>query len=137
VQELVHEQFLAALREHNPARYEVQRLTDLLQVAVQEKRQHQVTVSALQEAIASGNDKIYTLELGSRQLQAAWVRNEQLLEDERRQRAQLQETLDDLYRQVSNLKEQLSLAQRRAVGAEDHCRELERGLDAAGARPTA
>ncbi len=58
VQELVHEQFLAALREHNPARYEVQRLTDLLQVAAQEKRQYQVTVAALEEAIASRNDKI-------------------------------------------------------------------------------
>ena len=134
VQELVHEQFLAALREHNPARYEVQRLTDLLQVAAQEKRQHQVTVSALEEAIASRNEKIYALELESRQLQAAWARNEQLLEEERRQRTQLQETLDDLYRQVSNLKEQLNLAQRRTAGAENRCRELERRLDAAGAR---
>jgi hypothetical protein len=48
--------------------------------------------------------------------------------------ARLRETLDDLYRQASNLKEQLNLAQRRAAGAEDRCRELERRLDAAGAR---
>jgi transcriptional regulator with XRE-family HTH domain len=134
VQDVVHEQFLAALREHSPARYEVQRLTDLLHVAAQEKRQHQVTVSALEEAIASRNDRIYALELESRQLQAAGGRNEQLLEDERRQRAQLQETLNDLYRQVSNIKEQLNLAQRRAAGAEDRCREVERRLEAAGAQ---
>ena len=134
VQELIHEQFLAALREHSPARYEVQRLTDLLHAAAQEQRQHQVTVSALEEAIASRNDKIYALELESRQLQAAGVRSEQLLEDQRRQRARLRETLDDLYRQVSNLKEQLNLAQRRAADAEDRCWELERRLDAAGAR---
>jgi transcriptional regulator with XRE-family HTH domain len=133
VQELVHEQFLAALRERNPARYEVQRLTDLLQVAAQEKRQHEVTMSALEEAIASRNDKIYALELEGRQLQAAWVRNEQLLEEERRQRVQLQETLGGLYTQVSYLKDQLNLAQRRAAGAEDRCRELEGRLDAAGA----
>lgn len=50
VHQLVHEQFLAALRAHNPARYEVQRLTDLLQVAAQEKRRYEITVAALEEA---------------------------------------------------------------------------------------
>jgi transcriptional regulator with XRE-family HTH domain len=63
VQELVHEQFLAALRGYNPARYEVQRLTDLLRAAAQEKQQFQITAAALEEAIASRNEKIYALEL--------------------------------------------------------------------------
>ena len=66
VRELVHEQFLVALRVHNPARYEVQQLTDLLRAAAQEKRQYQITVVALEEAIASRNDKIYALELEGR-----------------------------------------------------------------------
>ena len=74
VQELVHEQFLVALREHNPARYEVQRLTDLLQVAAQERRQHDITVVALEEAIASRNEKIYAFELEGRELRSAWTR---------------------------------------------------------------
>jgi transcriptional regulator with XRE-family HTH domain len=133
VQELVHEQFLAALREHNPARYEVQRLTDLLQVAAQEKRQYQITVDALEEAIASRSDKIYALELEGRQLRSAWARTEGLLGEERKQRAHLQETIDSLYTQVSFFKEQLMSAQGRAAEAEGRCRELEARLDAAGA----
>jgi transcriptional regulator with XRE-family HTH domain len=134
VQELVHEQFLAALREHNPARYEVQRLTGLLQVAAHEKRQYQLTVNALEEAIASRNDKIYALELEGRQLRSAWARAEGLLDEERKQRVHLQETIDSLYAQVSLFKEQLHSAQRQAAEAEDRCRELEARLDAAGAR---
>lgn len=133
VQELVHEQFLAALREHSPARYEVQRLTDLLQVAAQEKRQYQLTVAALEEAIASRNDKIYALELDGRQLRSGWVRTEGLFEEERKQRVHLQETIDNLCTQVSHFKEQLLSAQRRAAEAEDRCRELEARLDTAGA----
>jgi transcriptional regulator with XRE-family HTH domain len=134
VQELVHEQFLAALREHNPARYEVQRLTDLLQAAAHEKRQYQLTVTALEEAIASRNDKIYALELEGRQLRSAWARAEGLLEEERKQRVHLQETIDSLYAQVSHFKEQLLSAQRQAAEAENRCRELEARLDTAGAR---
>jgi len=134
VQELVHEQFLAALREHNPARYEVQRLTDLLQAAAHEKRQYQLTVTALEEAIASRNDKIYALELEGRQLRSAWARAEGLLDEERKQRVHLQETIEGLYAQVSHFKEQLLSAQRRAAEAENRCRELEARLDTAGAR---
>jgi transcriptional regulator with XRE-family HTH domain len=133
VQELVHEQFLAALREHNPGRYEVQRLTDLLQAAAQEQRQYQLTVAALEEAIASRNDTIYALELEGRQLRSAWGRTEGLLEEERKQRVHLQETIDSLYAQVGHFKEQLLSAQRRASEAEDRCRELEARLDTAGA----
>jgi transcriptional regulator with XRE-family HTH domain len=133
VQELVHEQFLAALREHNPARYEVQRLTDLLQAAAHEKRQYQLTVTALEEAIASRNDKIYALELEGRQLRSAWARAEGLLEEERKQRVHLQETIEGLYAQVSHFKEQLLSAQRQAAEAENRCRELEARLDTAGA----
>jgi transcriptional regulator with XRE-family HTH domain len=134
VQEFVHEQFLVALREHNPSRYEIQRLTDLLQVAAQEKQQHELTVTALREAIASRNDKIYALELETRQLRSGWARVEGLLEEERRQRERLQETIDSLYLEVIHLKEQLISAQQRAVEAEDRCLELEVQLDAAGAR---
>lgn len=133
VQELVHEQFLAALREHNPARYEVQRLTDLLQAAAREKRQYEITAAALEEAIASRNEKIYTLELEGRQLRSGWAGSEGLLEEERRRRVHLQETLEGLYKQVSYLKEQLRAAQRRAADAEGRCRDLEGQLDAAGA----
>jgi transcriptional regulator with XRE-family HTH domain len=133
VQGLVHEQFLAALRAHNPARYEVQRLTDLLQAAAQEKRQFRITVAALEEAIASRNDKIYALELEGRQLRPAGARAEGLLEDERKQRMRLQQTVDALYAQVGYFKEQLVSAQRRAAEAEDRCRELEARLDEAGA----
>jgi transcriptional regulator with XRE-family HTH domain len=134
VQELVHEQFLAALREHNPARYEVQRLTDLLQAAAHQKRQYQLTVTALEEAIASRNDKIYALELEGRQLRSAWARAEGLLEEERKQRVHLEETIGSLYAQVSHFKEQLLSAQRQAAEAENRCRELEARLDTAGAR---
>lgn len=130
VQELVHEQFLAALRAHNPARYEVQRLTDLLQAAAQEKRQYEMTVAALKEAIASRNEKIYALELETRQLRSAWARAEGLLDGERER---LRQTIDSLSVQVSYLKEQLHSAQRRAARAEERCRELEARLDAAGA----
>jgi len=133
VRELVHEQFLTALREHNPARYEVQRLTDLLQVAAQERQQYQITVTALEEAIASRNEKIYALEAESRQLRSGWARTEGLLENERKHRVHLQETINDLYAQVSHLKDQLLTAQHRAVQAEDRCRQLEARLDAAGA----
>lgn len=134
VQDLVHEQFLSALRQHNPARYEVQRLTDLLHAAAREKRQHEITATALEEAIASRNEKIYTLELEGRQLRAGWAGSDGLLEEERRRRVHLQETLEGLYKQVSYLKEQLLAVQRRAADAEDRCRELEGQLDAAGAR---
>jgi transcriptional regulator with XRE-family HTH domain len=133
VQELVHEQFLTALREYNPARYEVQRLTDLLRAAAQEKQQFQITAAALEEAIASRNEKIYALELEGRQLRLAWARAEGRLEEEQEQRMRLQETIDSLYTQVSYLKQQLLSAQRRAAEAEGHCRELEARLDAAGA----
>lgn len=143
VQELVHEQFLVALREHNPARYEVQRLTDLLQVAAQERRQYEITVAALEEAIASRNEKIYALELEGRQLRSAWIRTEGLLEEERQHRKRLEQTIDSLYAQVSYFKEQLLSAQQRATEAEGRCWELEARLDVAGAllqdedRPTA
>jgi transcriptional regulator with XRE-family HTH domain len=133
VRELVHGQFLVALREHNPARYEVQRLSDLLQVAAREKRQYQITVAALEEAIASRNDKIYALELEGRQLRSGWTRTDALLEEERKQRVHLQETIESLYTQVSQLKGQLLSAQRRAAEAEDRCRQLEARLDTAGA----
>ena len=133
VQELVHEQFLAALREHNPARYEVQRLTDLLQAAAHEKRQYQLTVTALEEAIASRNDRIYALELEGRQLRSAWARAEGLLEEERKQRVHLQETIGSLYAQVSHFKEQLLSAQRQAARRRT-LPELEARLDTAGAR---
>lgn len=133
VRELVHEQFLSALREHNPARYEVQRLTDLLQVAAQERQQYQITVTALEEAIASRNRKIYALEAEGRQLRSAWARTEALLEDETKHRAHLQATINDLYAQVTYLEEQLLTAQHRAAVAEERCRELEARLDAAGA----
>ena len=133
VRELVHEQFLVALREHNPARYEVQRLTDLLQVAAQERRQYEITVTALEEAIASRNEKIYALELEGRQLRAAWARAEGLLEEERKHRERLEQTIDTLYTQVGYFKEQLLSAQQRAAEAEGRCGELETRLDAAGA----
>lgn len=132
-QDLVHEQFLVALREHNPARYEVQRLTDLLEVAAQERRQHEITVIALEQAIATRNDEIYALELEGRQLRAAWARAEGLLEEERKHRKRLEQTIDTLYTQVSQFKEQLLSAQQRAAEAEGRCRELETRLDAAGA----
>jgi transcriptional regulator with XRE-family HTH domain len=130
VQGLVHDQFLVALRAHNPARYEVQRLTDLLQAAVEEKRHYGITVAALKEAIASRNDKIYALELETRQLRSAWAGAEGLLDGERER---LQQTIDSLSAQVSYFKKQLLRAQRRAARAEGRCRELEAGLDAAGA----
>jgi transcriptional regulator with XRE-family HTH domain len=133
VQELVHEQFLVALRVHNPARYEVQRLTDLLQAAAQQKRQYEITVAALEEAIASRNDKIYALELESRQLRTAWARAERLLEEEREHREHLQHTIDNLYTEVGYFKEQLLSAQRRAAAAEERCQQLEARLDSAGA----
>jgi transcriptional regulator with XRE-family HTH domain len=133
VQELVHEQFLVALRAHNPARYEVQRLTDLLQAAAQEKRQYEITVGVLEEAIASRNDKLYELELEGRQLRSAWARAEGLLEEERKHRERLQEEMDSLYTEVSHFREQLLSAQRRAAAAEERCRELESQLDSAGA----
>jgi transcriptional regulator with XRE-family HTH domain len=134
VQEFVHEQFLIALREHNPARYEIQRLTDLLQVATRERQQYGFTVTALEEAIASRNDKIYALELESRQLRSGWASAEGLLEEERRQRERLQETIESLHLEVAYLKEQLVSAQHRAAEAEDRCLVFEVQLDAAGAR---
>jgi transcriptional regulator with XRE-family HTH domain len=133
VQDYVHEQFLVALREHNPARYEVQRLTDLLEVAALERQQHRLTVTALQEAIASRNDKIYALDLETRQLRSGWASAEGLLEEERRWRERLQETINSLYLEVTYLKDQLVSAQQRAVEAEGRCLELEIRLDAAGA----
>jgi transcriptional regulator with XRE-family HTH domain len=133
VRELVHEQFLVALRVHNPARYEVQRLTDMLQVAAQEKQQYEITVTALEEAIASRNDKIYELELEGRQLRSVWARTEELLEEEKKHRERLQQTMDTLHMEVSGLKARLVSAQRRAAAAEKRCRELESRLDSAGA----
>ena len=139
VHELVHEQFLVALRAHNPARFEVQRLTDLLQAAAQEKRQYEITVAALEEAIASRNDKIYELELEleleleGRQLRSAWTRTEELLEEEKKHRERLQQAMNSLYTEVSALKTRLVSAQRRAAAAEERCRELEARLDSAGA----
>ena len=133
VEEHVHRQFLAALREHHPARYEIQRLTDLLQVAAQEKRQHEITITALEEAIASRNERIYALEREGRQLRSSWAGAEGLLEEEGKDRERLRETIDTLYTQVSFFKEQLLSAQQRAAQAEDRCRELEARLDAAGA----
>jgi transcriptional regulator with XRE-family HTH domain len=130
VQELVHDQYLVALRAHNPARYEVQRLTDLLQAAVEEKRHYEITVAALKEAIASRHDKIYALELETRQLRSAWARAEGLLDGERER---LQQTIDSLSEQVSYFKKQLLSTHRRAARAEGRCRELEARLDAAGA----
>lgn len=133
VHDLVHEQFLVALQVHNPARYEVQRLTDLLQVAAREKLQYEITVAALEEAIASRNDKIYELELEGRQLRSSWARTERLLEEEKKHRESLQQAIDSLYAQVSALNSQLVSAQRRAASAEERCRELEARLDSAGA----
>jgi len=133
VYDLVHEQFLVALRAHKPARYEVQRLTDLLQTAAQEKRQSEICVAVLEEAIASRNDAIYKLELEGRQLRSAWARTEGLLEEEREHRGNLQQAVDDLCAQVSALKAQLVSAQRRTSAAEERCRELEALLDRAGA----
>ena len=133
VHELVHEQFLTALQAHHPVRYKVQRLTDLLQVAAQEKRQYEFTVTALEEAIASRNDKIYKLEIEGRQLRSAWASTEELLEDEKKHRERLQQAMDSLYREVSVLKARLASVQRRAAEAEQRCRELEARLDSAGA----
>jgi MinD-like ATPase involved in chromosome partitioning or flagellar assembly/transcriptional regulator with XRE-family HTH domain len=133
VQEFVHEQFLVALREHNPARYEVQRLTDLLEVAAQKRRQYEITVAALEEAIASRNERIYALELEGRQLRSSWIDAEGLLEQERERRKRLEQTIESLYTQVTYFKEQLLSAQQRAMEAEGRCRELEAQLDAAGA----
>jgi transcriptional regulator with XRE-family HTH domain len=134
VHELVHEQFLVALRAHNPARFEVQRLSDLLQVAAQEKQQYEITVAALEEAIASRNDKIYELELEGRQLRSAWARTEGLFEEEKKHRERLQQAMDSLYTEVSTLKARLVSVQRRAAAAEERCWELEAQLDSAGAR---
>ena len=53
LQQLVNEQFLAALKVGSPSRYEVQWLTDLLEVASQEKRQREVTVAPIEEAVIS------------------------------------------------------------------------------------
>jgi transcriptional regulator with XRE-family HTH domain len=133
VVELVNEQFLVALRDYNPARYEVQRLANLLQVAAQEKTQYEITVDALQEAIASRKDRIYALELEGRQLRSAWLRAEELLEEEREHRKRLEQTIDSLYTQVSFFKGRLESAQQRAAEAEGRCLELEAQLDAAGA----
>jgi transcriptional regulator with XRE-family HTH domain len=133
VHDLVHEQFLVALQVHNPARYEVQRLTDLLQVAAREKRQYEITVAVLEEAIASRNDKIYELELEGRQLRSSWARTERLLEEEKKHREHLQQAMDSLYTEVSVLSSRLVSAQRRAASAEERCRELEARLDSAGA----
>ena len=130
VQELVHDQFLVALRVHNPARYEVQRLTDLLVATAQERQQYEITVAALEEAIASRNDKIYALKLEGRQLRSHWARVEGLLEEERER---LQQTMDSLNAEIVYLKEQLLSTQRRAAAAEERCRELEKQLDSAGA----
>jgi len=130
VEEHVHQQFLVALREHNPARYEIQRLTDLLRVAAQERRQYEFTVTALEEAIASRNAKIYALELETRQLRSAWASTEALLDGERER---LQQAIDALSAQVSYFKKQLLSTQRRAARAEGRCRDLEARLDAAGA----
>jgi transcriptional regulator with XRE-family HTH domain len=133
VRELVHEQFLAALREHNPARYEVQRLTDLLQIAAREKQQSQITVAALEEAIASRNEKIYALELEGRRIRSAWAGAESLLAEEAEQRMSLQAEIYSLRAQVRQLEQQLRSAHRRAANAEGRCRELEARLDSAGA----
>jgi transcriptional regulator with XRE-family HTH domain len=133
VQELVHEQFLVALRVHNPARYEVQRLTDLLQDAAREKQQYEITVAALEEAIASRNDKIHALGLEGRRLRSDWARAEERLEEEKKQRERLRQTIDDLCSEVASCKEHLFSAQRRAAAAEGKCRELEARLDSAGA----
>jgi transcriptional regulator with XRE-family HTH domain len=133
VEEHVHQQFLVALREHNPARYEIQRLTDLLQVAAQERQHYEFTVTALEEAIASRNEKIYALELEGRQLRSAWARAEVFLDEERKEKERLAQTIQTLYTEVSYLKEQLLSAQLRATQAEGRCRELETELDAAGA----
>jgi ABC-type multidrug transport system ATPase subunit/ABC-type multidrug transport system permease subunit len=133
VEELLHGQLLVALRVHQPHRYHVQRLTDLLQAAVQEKRQYDMTVTALEEAIASRKDKIYELEREGRQVRSAWARAEALLEEERQQRERLQEAIDALATEVLYLKERLTAAQRQAAEAEQRCRGLEARLDSAGA----
>jgi transcriptional regulator with XRE-family HTH domain len=133
VHDLVHGQFLVALRAHDPARYEVQRLTDLLQLAAEEKQLHETTVAALEEAIASRNDRIYKLELQGRQLRSAWARAEGLLEEEKGRRERLEQVMEGLHAEVRALKAQLVSAQRRAAAAEERCRELETRLDSAGA----
>ena len=133
VTQLVHEQFLVALQVHDPARYEVQRLTALLEVAAKEKQQYEITVRALEEAIASRNDKIYDLELEGRHLRSVRGLTEGLLEQERRHRERLQEATDGLHMEVRALRAQLASAQRRAAVAEERCFELEARLDSAGA----
>jgi transcriptional regulator with XRE-family HTH domain len=132
VHQLMHEQFLAALRAHNPARYEVQRLTDLLRGAALERQQLEITAAALEEEIARRNDKIYMLELQSRQLRSAWASTDELLRIERERRERLQQATDGLNREVRALKAQLQSAHRRAALAEKHCRDLETRLEFAG-----
>jgi PAS domain S-box-containing protein len=133
VQELVHERFLVALKAHSPVHYEVQRLTDLLQAAAQEKQQYEIIISALRDAIASKNDKLYQLELEGRRLRSSWDNSESLLEEERAHRKYLQQAIGDLCAEVAALKEQLAATQNRAAVAEERCQELEDKLDSAGA----
>jgi len=133
VQSLVHEQYLAALEAHSPARYQLQKLSDELTVAILEKQQSDLTISALQEAIVKKHGEIYALEMEKRAIQQAWAAEQQetdgAIEDGLSLRRRLEQTIRGLRHEVQRLNKQLRSTQVRARAAEERCQQLEAQVD--------
>jgi transcriptional regulator with XRE-family HTH domain len=133
VQSLIHEQYLVALRAHNPARYQVQKLSDQLAVAMLEKQQSELTIFALQDAIVKKQEKIYALEMDKRAIQDAWAaerqESDEAIEGELSLRHRLEQTIRNLRHDVQKLNERLRSTQLRARAAEERCQQLEAQVD--------
>jgi hypothetical protein len=129
VQSLVHEQYLAALEAHSPARYQLQKLSDQLTAAILEKQQSNLTISVLQDAIVKKHGEIYALEMEKRAIQQAWEDERQAtdeeIEDGLRFRGRLEQTIRSLRDEIQRLKKQLRSTQLRARAAEQRCQQLE------------
>ena len=137
LQELVEEQFLAALKARNPAQHRVQDLSNQLRMAIEEKQQCEIEITALREAMHSRQEEIYRLEMEKREIRAAWASTQQAAETEsekdQQHRDELQAAIEKLEQEVARLRKRLQGAQRRAKNAEHRCQRLEQDLDAANA----
>ena len=135
VQTVILEQYLAALEEHNPKRYQIQKISDQLLAAEEERRQRELVISALRETVAKQQDNIYALEMEKRAVEAAWAterqRTDEALEAEAEHKLRLEATIDDLRGQVIHLNARIRLEQVRASTAEKRCQMLEARLDSA------
>ena len=131
----MEKQFLAALKARSPSQYRVQDLSNQLRMAIEEKQQCEIEITALHEAMHSRQEEIYRLEMEQREIRAAWASAQQAAESEsekdQQHRHELQQAIEKLEQEVARLRKRLQSAQRRAKTAEHRCQRLEQELDAA------